>query len=176
MKPTVLRTLTVSVIFALPIALLITLTAVPSADSATSFGSHISDATQSPSFSNTYGMVLMLVIIGNILSILALLFSMNRDQSKTDNSPRITSNDTHHSDEEAPTTVPTGDRELGTVKWFNYNKGFGFISRNDGTDIFVHFRSIDGRGRRSLREGQEVEFSVKDGDKGLQASDVVPIT
>lgn len=63
-------------------------------------------------------------------------------------------------------------RETGVVKWFNVSKGFGFITREQGDDIFVHFRSIRGRGHRSLRQGQKVRFSVKEGDKGLQAEDV----
>lgn len=63
-------------------------------------------------------------------------------------------------------------REFGQVKWFNANKGFGFITRDNGEDIFVHFRSIRGKGRRILRDGQRVEFAVTEGDKGLQADDV----
>jgi len=63
-------------------------------------------------------------------------------------------------------------RETGVVKWFNVSKGFGFITREEGDDIFVHFRSIRGRGHRSLRQGQKVRFSVREGDKGLQAEDV----
>ncbi len=67
-----------------------------------------------------------------------------------------------------------GDRQSGVVKWFNYSKGFGFITRDNGEDIFVHFKSIrgDGEGKRGLREGQRVEFSVSQGEKGLQADDV----
>lgn len=65
-----------------------------------------------------------------------------------------------------------GSREQGSVKWFNVNKGFGFVTRDQGDDIFVHFRSIRGKGRRSLREGQRVEYRVADSDKGLQAEDV----
>lgn len=64
------------------------------------------------------------------------------------------------------------DRETGSVKWFNANKGFGFITRDNGEDIFVHFRSIRGDGHRVLRDGQRVEFEVTEGDKGLQAEDV----
>jgi len=66
----------------------------------------------------------------------------------------------------------TGDQERGTVKWFNAAKGFGFITRENGEDVFVHFRSIQGKGHRSLGEGQAVIFSVAEGDKGLQAVDV----
>jgi len=66
----------------------------------------------------------------------------------------------------------SGDQERGTVKWFNAAKGFGFITRENGEDVFVHFRSIQGKGHRSLGEGQAVIFSVAEGDKGLQAVDV----
>ena len=65
-------------------------------------------------------------------------------------------------------------REQGKVKWFNFSKGFGFITRENGDDIFVHYRSIRGRSRR-LSEGQRVEFVVVEGEKGLQADDVTLI-
>lgn len=64
------------------------------------------------------------------------------------------------------------EREIGTVKWFNNGKGYGFIEREEGEDIFVHFSSIQGDGYRTLEEGQKVEFAVEQGPKGLQASDV----
>ncbi len=64
------------------------------------------------------------------------------------------------------------DRTTGTVKWFNSGKGFGFIAREDGEDIFVHFSAIQGDGYRNLVEGQKVEFSIEKGPKGLQASNV----
>ncbi|MDR3477245.1 MAG: cold-shock protein [Gammaproteobacteria bacterium] len=63
-------------------------------------------------------------------------------------------------------------RERGTVKWFNNEKGFGFIEREQGGDVFVHFKAITGDGYRSLSEGQRVEFAVTQGQKGLQAEDV----
>jgi len=63
-------------------------------------------------------------------------------------------------------------REQGQVKWFNVSKGFGFITKDDGEEIFVHFRSIRGEGRRSLRDGQRVSFVVAQSDKGPQAEDV----
>ncbi len=65
------------------------------------------------------------------------------------------------------------DRETGTVKWFNESKGFGFIEREQGEDVFVHFRSIRGEGFKTLSEGQKVEFTLTQGDKGPQADDVV---
>jgi CspA family cold shock protein len=66
-------------------------------------------------------------------------------------------------------------REKGTVKWFNNDKGFGFITREQGEDVFVHFRAISSDGYRSLQEGQRVEFTVVQGQKGLQADNVVII-
>lgn len=73
-------------------------------------------------------------------------------------------------------TAEVGDgREVGTVKWFNAAKGFGFITRENGDDVFVHFRSIQGKGHRSLGEGQRVAFEVTDSDKGLQAVEVCGI-
>jgi cold shock CspA family protein len=68
-----------------------------------------------------------------------------------------------------------GPRERGQVKWFNATKGFGFVTREQGDDVFVHYRSIRGEGHRTLREGQQVEFVVVKGDKGLQAEDVQPL-
>lgn len=67
------------------------------------------------------------------------------------------------------------DRETGTVKWFNDAKGFGFISREGGDDVFVHFRAIQGQGFKSLQEGQKVSFVVTQGQKGLQADQVQAI-
>ncbi|RUL69606.1 cold-shock protein [Dyella choica] len=64
------------------------------------------------------------------------------------------------------------ERESGTVKWFNDAKGFGFISRTNGPDVFVHFRAIQGDGFRSLKEGEKVVFEVVQGQKGLQADKV----
>jgi CspA family cold shock protein len=63
----------------------------------------------------------------------------------------------------------------GSVKWFNDSKGFGFIQREDGPDVFVHFSAISGDGFRSLQEGQKVEFEVTQGPKGPQASNVKPV-
>lgn len=63
-------------------------------------------------------------------------------------------------------------RERGTVKWFNSEKGYGFIEREKGGDVFVHFKAISAEGYKSLSEGQRVEFSVTKGPKGLQAEEV----
>ena len=68
--------------------------------------------------------------------------------------------------------VQMADRENGTVKWFNDAKGFGFISRESGEDVFVHFRAIQSQGFKSLKEGQKVSFTVVQGQKGLQADAV----
>ncbi len=67
------------------------------------------------------------------------------------------------------------ENEQGTVKWFNGGKGYGFIERAEGEDVFVHFNAIVGDGYRNLDEGQRVEFSVVQGQKGLQAENVVVI-
>jgi len=63
----------------------------------------------------------------------------------------------------------------GKVKWFNENRGYGFISREDGQDVFVHFSAIQGEGFKTLAEGEEVEFEIIESEKGLQAANVVKI-
>jgi len=67
------------------------------------------------------------------------------------------------------------ERITGTVKWFNGSKGYGFIEREEGKDVFVHYSAIRGEGYRNLEEGQQVEFTVEEGAKGPQAADVVPM-
>ena len=64
-------------------------------------------------------------------------------------------------------------RNQGKVKWFNEAKGYGFIERDEGGDIFVHYTAIEGEGFRTLKEGQDVEFEIRESDKGLQASRVI---
>ena len=66
-------------------------------------------------------------------------------------------------------------KEQGTVKWFNASKGFGFVQRQTGEDVFVHFSAIQAEGYKSLNDGQAVEFEVVRGPKGLQASNVNPL-
>ena len=63
----------------------------------------------------------------------------------------------------------------GKVKWFNENKGYGFITREEGQEVFVHFSAIQGDGYRTLNEGQEVQFELLEGEKGLQAANVVKL-
>jgi CspA family cold shock protein len=65
------------------------------------------------------------------------------------------------------------ERIVGTVKWFNGSKGYGFIEHEGGPDVFVHFSAIQGEGFKNLQEGQKVEFTIEKGPKGLQAADVV---
>ena len=65
------------------------------------------------------------------------------------------------------------ERITGTVKWFNSEKGYGFIAQEDGPDVFVHYSAIDGAGYKSLEEGERVEFTITEGQKGMQASNVV---
>ena len=67
------------------------------------------------------------------------------------------------------------ERISGTVKWFNGSKGFGFLAREGGADVFVHFSAIQGEGFKNLEEGQKVEFTVEQGPKGPQATNVVVV-
>ncbi|HLC33946.1 MAG TPA: cold-shock protein [Anaerolineales bacterium] len=67
------------------------------------------------------------------------------------------------------------ERIVGTVKWFNATKGYGFIAREGGEDVFVHFSAIQMDGYKKLEEGQQVEFSIENGPKGLQAANVIPV-
>jgi len=68
------------------------------------------------------------------------------------------------------------DRIIGTVKWFNGSKGYGFLARDEGADVFVHFSAIQGDGFKNLEEGQKVEFTVEKGPKGPQAANVVVLS
>jgi len=100
-----------------------------------------------------------LAVLFFVVSIVSALVATNKGRKK----PRFNQPNPLNSD---------NSRETGTVKWFNTNKGFGFITRENGDDVFVHFRSIRGQGHRTLIEGQRVEFSITEGEKGLQAEDV----
>ncbi len=103
------------------------------------------------------GGLLALAIVINLIKGMA-----GRSSGRTRNKSKATSNNSK------PGKTP------GTVKWFNYKKGFGFIEQENGEDVFVHHRSIIGTGRKSLREGQKVLMDIVDGDKGLQAENVSP--
>ena len=106
-----------------------------------------------------------LMVAGGILA-LAIIFSLIRSvirRSSRGSSKKFT-----------PAASSAGQTQ-GTVKWFNYKKGFGFIEQENGEDVFVHHRSIIGKGRKSLREGQKVLMDIVDGDKGLQAENVSPL-
>ena len=115
---------------------------------ATSFSESFS-LLMSPAYAKLWAISFLSILIAAIISV------------KTSGSRSSSSN-----------AVVQSGQERGTVKWFNAAKGFGFITRENGEDVFVHFRSIQGKGHRSLGEGQAVIFSVAEGDKGLQAVDV----
>lgn len=100
-----------------------------------------------------------------VVLLVTLIASFGSAPAAPASRPRAQSADTEEEDE-------NDGREEGTVKWFNVSKGFGFITRSNGDDVFVHFRNIRGRGHRSLSEGQKVRFNVHQSDKGLQAEDV----
>ncbi|EQM75052.1 cold-shock protein [Stutzerimonas stutzeri] len=110
-----------------------------------------------------------------VLAFIAVLLQLATTQS-SDTRTANRSPSSHRRSQHKNVTAPAAGaaREAGTVKWFNTSKGFGFISRDSGDDVFVHFRAIRGEGHRVLVEGQRVEFTIMMRDKGLQAEDVVP--
>jgi cold shock protein len=117
-------------------------------------------------FAGRYFALLVLSVIGILIGGLAmhrifLLIESNAEDSARSGAASTASN-----------TDVDDDRETGRVKWFNRTKGFGFIVRDDGGEIFVHHRNIDGSGRRSLKDGELVRFKVAQHDKGLQAEHV----
>lgn len=113
---------------------------------------------------------LLLAFVGVLLHVAAAQVR-NERRPHTHSRPR-TSAGAGATVQSTRTVAPGPGRETGTVKWFNTSKGFGFISRDSGDDVFVHFRAIRGEGHRVLVEGQRVEFTVAMRDKGLQAEDV----
>ena len=108
-----------------------------------------------------------------MLAFIAVLLQLATSQTKSTSAGAHRSASKARKVQPSHAAVPTAGRETGTVKWFNTSKGFGFISRDSGDDVFVHFRAIRGEGHRVLAEGQRVEFTIMMRDKGLQAEDVV---
>jgi len=103
---------------------------------------------------------------------LSLIYPAVESRSRQPALPLITRRDSS----QQKSTIETGNTmEQGTVKWFNDAKGFGFISRQSGDDVFVHFSAIQAGGFRSLQEGQSIEFDVTKGPKGFQAENVRPL-
>ncbi len=109
-----------------------------------------------------------------VSSFLAVIIMLSSQSIKTEAISKLVSSPKKAKTKSKKTKHSTSDpnRENGTVKWFDSNKGYGFITRSMGEDIFVHFRSIKGNGYRSLYEGQSVEFLVTEGSKGPQAEDI----
>lgn len=107
------------------------------------------------------------------LASIAVLLQLATTQSQPTAARQRTTTTAPRKPQQAHTAVSSAEREKGTVKWFNTSKGFGFISRDSGDDVFVHFRAIRGEGHRVLVEGQRVEFTIMMRDKGLQAEDVI---
>jgi len=106
-----------------------------------------------------------LMVAGGLLA-LAIVFSLIKGLARRS---------TGRSGNRRTASSSSAGQTQGTVKWFNYKKGFGFIEQENGEDVFVHHRSIIGKGRKSLREGQKVLMDITDGDKGLQAENVSPL-
>ncbi len=108
-----------------------------------------------------------------LLAVVAVLLHLASLQTQAGSRPQATSHRRSGAPSAGETAGTEGPRETGTVKWFNTSKGFGFISRESGEDVFVHFRAIRGEGHRILIEGQRVDFTIVLRDKGPQAEDVV---
>ncbi len=117
-------------------------------------------------FAGRYFSLLVLSVIGIFIGGLAMHRIFQLIESDAEDSARSGTRGA------AANSDVDDDRETGRVKWFNRTKGFGFIVRDDGGEIFVHHRNIDGSGRRSLKDGELVRFKVAQHDKGLQAEHV----
>jgi len=130
-----------------------------------------------PLGSDQYGLLLLLAFfVATTATALLVRDSAQPASSSSKNTQgRNTQSKNTQSKDPGRSTAATSDanREQGQVKWFNVSKGFGFIVKDDGEEIFVHFRSIRGEGRRGLSDGQRVTFIVEQSDKGPQAEDVV---
>jgi CspA family cold shock protein len=114
-------------------------------------------------FAGRYFAMLVLTMLAIFIG--ALVVARLESFDRTTASPRA-------ADTATPTSPPDDELEGGVVKWFNRTKGFGFIIRDSGGEIFVHHRNIHGSGRRSLKDGERVRFKVAEHDKGLQAEHV----
>lgn len=114
--------------------------------------------------------------LGGLIALACLISAILGNLSSSRPAPRASSAREEHTHRDDSAELD-GEREQGTVKWFNVSKGFGFIVRENGEEIFVHFRSIrgDDKSRRGLRDGQSVSYVVVDSDKGPQAEDVEPL-
>ena len=122
--------------------------------------------------SNHYGLLLLLAFF--IATAATALLVRDSEQPASSSSKDSQNKDSQNKDLSRSTpNTSDANREQGQVKWFNVSKGFGFIVKDDGEEIFVHFRSIRGEGRRGLNDGQRVNFIVEQSDKGPQAEDVV---
>ena len=117
-----------------------------------------------PSSANDVGKLAILFLGVLVATLLGGQSSVDFDDDTDEDEEDFDASDEDEFDDE--------DYENGTVKWFNTKKGYGFITRENGEDLFVHFRNIKGRGRRSLNDGEPVIFVVIEGDKGLQADQV----
>ncbi|AOY88224.1 cold-shock protein [Marinobacter salinus] len=117
--------------------------------------------------------IIAFIIFGFVGFLTVALSGKQQAAKRTTNRAARAQDDNYQDDDDGDydENSPEGDEE-GTVKWFNVKKGFGFIVRDSGDEVFVHFRAIRGRGRRVLRQGQLVRFNVVEADKGLQADNV----
>ncbi len=121
--------------------------------------------------SNHYGLLLLLAFF-MATAATALLVRDSKPPASSSSTGTGTGSQNNNLSKSTPSTSDA-NRDQGQVKWFNVSKGFGFIVKDDGEEIFVHFRSIRGEGRRGLSDGQRVNFIVEQSDKGPQAEDVV---
>ncbi len=139
---------------------------------ASGFFAGANDTTAS-SFTLDFNTTLVFIIVAALSAVLGGMVNSNNASAAARPSSSANHQNNGDDDNNGFDEPITGDRHSGSVKWFNSNKGFGFITSDDGTDVFVHYRAIRAKGRRRLQEGQEVEFSIIDGDKGPQARDVI---
>lgn len=156
-----------------PLVLFLLLSATPHFLAALSAG-NLAEALGSAGGLAAYLIAFIVFAVAAFLAITLATKQASPAAARKQNRPaKATQQNANYDDDEDDfdDSTPEGDEE-GTVKWFNVKKGFGFIVRDSGDEIFVHFRAIRGRGRRVLRQGQLVRFDVVEADKGLQADNV----